>query len=124
MSLSCIFSKTCLLKFYYLSSLPSKVGVTLMYTLFSPDPTCGFTLRMLLFLPNPSLFFSGRYTISAAHACFLDKYVGSLSPGKYADFVVLSTNSWEDFATGVNVDVEATYVGGSKAYSIKPEDQK
>ncbi|XP_004244770.1 protein LONG AFTER FAR-RED 3 isoform X2 [Solanum lycopersicum] len=64
------------------------------------------------------------YTISAAHACFLDKYVGSLSPGKYADFVVLSTNSWEDFATGVNVDVEATYVGGSKAYSIKPEDQK
>ncbi|TMW92076.1 hypothetical protein EJD97_013531 [Solanum chilense] len=64
------------------------------------------------------------YTISAAHACFLDKYVGSLSPGKYADFVVLSTNSWEDFATEVNVDVEATYVGGSKAYSIKPEVQK
>ncbi|KAK6781863.1 hypothetical protein RDI58_019659 [Solanum bulbocastanum] len=63
------------------------------------------------------------YTISAAHACFLDKYVGSLSPGKYADFVVLSTNSWEDFATEVNADVEATYVGGSKAYSIKPEDK-
>ncbi|KAL3329941.1 hypothetical protein AABB24_034017 [Solanum stoloniferum] len=63
------------------------------------------------------------YTISAAHACFLDKYVGSLSPGKYADFVVLSTNSWEDFATEVNADVEATYVGGSKVYSIKPEDK-
>lgn len=62
-------------------------------------------------------------TISAAHACFLDKYVGSLSPGKYADFVVLSTNSWEDFATEVSADVEATYVGGSKAYSIRPEDK-
>ncbi|KAM3379207.1 protein LONG AFTER FAR-RED 3 isoform X1 [Capsicum galapagoense] len=61
------------------------------------------------------------YTISAAHACFLDKYVGSLSPGKYADFVVLSTSSWEDLATEVSADVEATYVGGSKAYSIKPD---
>ncbi|XP_059304732.1 protein LONG AFTER FAR-RED 3 isoform X4 [Lycium ferocissimum] len=64
------------------------------------------------------------YTISAAHACFLDKYVGSLSPGKYADFVVLSTNSWEDFATEVSTDVEATYIGGSKAYSIRSEDKK
>nr|XP_016459363.1 PREDICTED: putative amidohydrolase YtcJ isoform X3 [Nicotiana tabacum] len=63
------------------------------------------------------------YTISAAHACFLDKYVGSLSPGKYADFVVLSTNSWEDFATEVFANVEATYVGGFKAYSIRPEDK-
>ncbi|KAJ8533612.1 hypothetical protein K7X08_006936 [Anisodus acutangulus] len=63
------------------------------------------------------------YTISAAHACFLDKYSGSLSPGKYADFVVLSTNSWEDFATEVSADVEATYVGGSKAYSIRREDK-
>ncbi|XP_019235567.1 PREDICTED: uncharacterized protein LOC109215900 isoform X3 [Nicotiana attenuata] len=63
------------------------------------------------------------YTISAAHACFLDKYVGSLSPGKYADFVVLSTNSWEVFATEVFADVEATYVGGFKAYSIRPEDK-
>ncbi|XP_047265175.1 protein LONG AFTER FAR-RED 3 isoform X5 [Capsicum annuum] len=61
------------------------------------------------------------YTISAAHACFLDKYVGSLSPGKYADFVVLSTSSWEDLATEVSADVEATYVGGSMAYSIKPD---
>ncbi|XP_060179167.1 protein LONG AFTER FAR-RED 3 isoform X2 [Lycium barbarum] len=64
------------------------------------------------------------YTIWAAHACFLDKYVGSLSPGKYADFVVLSTNSWEDFATEFSADVEATYIGGSKAYSIRSEDKK
>ncbi|CAN4076187.1 unnamed protein product [Withania somnifera] len=62
------------------------------------------------------------YTISAAHACFLDKFVGSLSPGKYADFLVLSTNSWEEFATEVSANVEATYVGGSKAYSMRPED--
>lgn len=78
---------------------------------------------MLFFFTYPGLFFSDSCTISAAHACFLDKYVGSLSPGKYADFVVLSTNSWEDFATEVSADVEATYVGGSKAYSIRPEDK-
>lgn len=44
-----------------------------------------------------------------------------MSPGKYADFVVLSTSSWEDLATEVSADVEATYVGGSMAYSIKPD---
>ncbi|KAG4950220.1 hypothetical protein JHK84_043647 [Glycine max] len=38
------------------------------------------------------------YTISAARASFLDKDLGSLSPGKLADFVILSTDSWKDFA--------------------------
>ncbi|KAL0456003.1 UNVERIFIED_CONTAM: protein LONG AFTER FAR-RED 3 [Sesamum latifolium] len=35
------------------------------------------------------------YTISAARSCFLDEDVGSLSPGKMADFVVLSVDSWD-----------------------------
>lgn len=59
------------------------------------------------------------HTISAAHACFLEKDVGSLSPGKLADFVVLNTNSWEKFNEEAYAFVEATYVSGVKAYSAK-----
>ncbi|XP_018818071.1 protein LONG AFTER FAR-RED 3 isoform X2 [Juglans regia] len=56
------------------------------------------------------------YTISAARACFLDKELGSLSPGKLADFVILSTGSWDDFAAEGSASVEATYVAGLQAY--------
>ncbi|KAK9283232.1 hypothetical protein L1049_011468 [Liquidambar formosana] len=56
------------------------------------------------------------YTISAAHACFLDNELGSLSHGKLADFVVLSTDSWDDFEAEGSASVEATYVGGVRAY--------
>ncbi|CAK7336519.1 unnamed protein product [Dovyalis caffra] len=55
------------------------------------------------------------HTISAAYACFLDNELGSLSPGKLADFVILSTSTLDDLAEG-SVTVEATYVGGEKAY--------
>ncbi|XP_027343875.1 protein LONG AFTER FAR-RED 3-like [Abrus precatorius] len=55
------------------------------------------------------------YTISAARASFMDNDIGSLSIGKLADFVILSTNSWEDFAEA-SVSVEATYVSGVRAY--------
>lgn len=56
------------------------------------------------------------YTISAAFSNFMENDIGSLSPGKWADFVVLSTNLWnatilEDFPS-----VLATYVGGVQAY--------
>ncbi|KAL0375542.1 UNVERIFIED_CONTAM: protein LONG AFTER FAR-RED 3 [Sesamum calycinum] len=57
------------------------------------------------------------YTISAARSCFLDEDIGSLSPGKMADFVVLSVDSWDKFAAEASASVEATYVGGSQAYS-------
>ncbi|XP_075502001.1 protein LONG AFTER FAR-RED 3 isoform X2 [Primulina tabacum] len=57
------------------------------------------------------------YTISAARACFLDEDVGSLSPGKMADFVVLSVKSWDEFAVEASASIEATYVGGLAAYS-------
>ncbi|KAL0387844.1 UNVERIFIED_CONTAM: protein LONG AFTER FAR-RED 3 [Sesamum radiatum] len=57
------------------------------------------------------------YTISAASSCFLDEDIGSLSPGKMADFVVLSVDSWDKFAAEASASVEATYVGGSQAYS-------
>ncbi|PON98778.1 Phosphonate metabolism PhnM [Trema orientale] len=56
------------------------------------------------------------YTISAARACFLDSDVGSISPGKLADFVVLSTDSWDNFASEGSASVEATYVAGVQVY--------
>lgn len=59
------------------------------------------------------------HTISAAEACFLDKELGSLSPGKWADFVVLSTDSWDDFKKEASASIEATYVGGIQAYPSK-----
>ncbi|RDX77817.1 ytcJ, partial [Mucuna pruriens] len=49
------------------------------------------------------------YTISAARASFIDNDLGSLSIGKLADFVILSTNSWEEFAKEASASVEATY---------------
>ncbi|KAF6150160.1 hypothetical protein GIB67_023115 [Kingdonia uniflora] len=56
------------------------------------------------------------YTISAAYASFLDDNLGSLSPGKLADFIVLSTDSWDVFAVEGSASVEATYVDGLQAY--------
>ncbi|XP_062093168.1 protein LONG AFTER FAR-RED 3 isoform X2 [Humulus lupulus] len=56
------------------------------------------------------------HTISAARACFLDKDIGSISPGKLADFVVLSTDSWDEFASVGSASVEATYVAGIQVY--------
>ncbi|KAL2326368.1 hypothetical protein Fmac_025426 [Flemingia macrophylla] len=56
------------------------------------------------------------YTISAARASFLDKDLGSLSPGKLADFVILSTGSWKNFAEEASASIEETYVSGVRAY--------
>ncbi|KAJ4804799.1 Amidohydrolase family [Rhynchospora pubera] len=56
------------------------------------------------------------HTISAAYACFLDKELGSLSPGKFADFVVLPANSWTEFAENPSNFVSATFVNGKQAY--------
>ncbi|XP_039070496.1 protein LONG AFTER FAR-RED 3 isoform X2 [Hibiscus syriacus] len=56
------------------------------------------------------------HTISAARACFLENKIGSLLTGKLADFVVLSTDSWDEFATEGSASVNATYVGGVQAY--------
>ncbi|KAM7265368.1 hypothetical protein ACFE04_003051 [Oxalis oulophora] len=56
------------------------------------------------------------HTISAAHACFLDNDLGSLSSGKLADFVILSSESWDEFEKEGSASIQATYVGGIQAY--------
>ncbi|XP_042387224.1 protein LONG AFTER FAR-RED 3-like isoform X2 [Zingiber officinale] len=55
-------------------------------------------------------------TISAAYAAFLDKDLGSLSKAKYADFVVLPANSWDEFLENLPDIVLATYVNGNQVY--------
>lgn len=42
--------------------------------------------------------------------------MGSLAPGKFADFVVLSTESWDELMAEGSASVEASYVGGVQAY--------
>ena len=57
------------------------------------------------------------FTLDAAYAAFMEDEIGSIEPGKYADFVVFS----RDIMTGpapeiLETDVVATYLGGEAVY--------
>ena len=57
------------------------------------------------------------YTMGSAYAEFQEKEKGSITPGKLADFVVLSDDILHIPASQIkNVKVEATYVGGKLVY--------
>ena len=57
------------------------------------------------------------YTINGAYAAFEEDIKGSLTPGKYADFVVLSQNLLTvDEARIPETEVEMTFVGGELRY--------
>jgi len=57
------------------------------------------------------------YTVGSAYAEFQEKEKGSITPGKLADFVVLSDNIFKIPPAQIkNVKVEATYLGGKLVY--------
>ena len=59
-------------------------------------------------------------TIWPAYAAFMEKDAGSLSPGKYADFVVLDQDIMEVPAERIMATrVLATYLGGKAVYEAK-----
>jgi predicted amidohydrolase YtcJ len=57
------------------------------------------------------------YTMGSAYAEFQEKEKGSITPGKLADFVVLSDDIFHIPPAQIrNVKVEATYIGGKLVY--------
>jgi predicted amidohydrolase YtcJ len=57
------------------------------------------------------------YTMGSAYAEFEEKEKGSITPGKLADFVVLSDDIFKIPPTAIrNVKVEATFLGGKLVY--------
>jgi hypothetical protein len=59
-------------------------------------------------------------TIWAAFAGFQEKELGSISAGKYADFVVLDRDIMKIPATEIlSARVLSTYVGGHSVYELK-----
>ena len=59
-------------------------------------------------------------TIWPAYAAFQEKELGSLSPGKYADFVVLDRDIMTVPATEIlQTQVVSTYIGGKSVYERK-----
>jgi predicted amidohydrolase YtcJ len=60
-------------------------------------------------------------TIWAAHANFQERVVGSISPGKYADFVVMDRDWIAAPAESImQTAIVATYLGGSRVYEGEP----
>ncbi|MCX5814059.1 MAG: amidohydrolase [Proteobacteria bacterium] len=60
------------------------------------------------------------YTINAAYQLFMEKEVGSIEPGKYADMIILSDNPRKvDLEKLSKIKVLATYVNGEEIWRAK-----
>lgn len=60
------------------------------------------------------------YTINAAYQLFMDKEVGSIEAGKFADMIILSDNPRKVAPEKLsNIKVLATYVGGEEIWRAK-----
>jgi Predicted metal-dependent hydrolase with the TIM-barrel fold len=56
-------------------------------------------------------------TIWAAYAGFQEKIMGSITPGKYADFVILDRDIMTIPATEIlSTHVRSTWIGGARVY--------
>ena len=57
------------------------------------------------------------YTVHAAWACGAEQWVGTIAPGRQADFVVLGKDPRRVAPAGIpEIEVRATLVGGEVAY--------
>ena len=57
------------------------------------------------------------YTINNAEALFMQSELGSISEGKYADFVILSKSIYEIPISEISDDlIEKTILGGNQVY--------
>jgi predicted amidohydrolase YtcJ len=64
-------------------------------------------------------------TIWAAYAGFQEKVMGSITPGKYADFVILSRDIMTIPANEIlSTHVESTWIGGTKVYQASALEGK
>jgi len=58
------------------------------------------------------------YTINNAQALFMDQDLGSISEGKFADFVILSQSPFDIDPSMLNDDlIEQTFTGGEEVYN-------
>ncbi|MTJ01353.1 amidohydrolase [Idiomarina piscisalsi] len=64
------------------------------------------------------------FTIDAAYAAWQEQELGSLEPGKWADFIIVDQDPFAADATNIwRTDVEATYVAGERVYSKGDNDE-
>lgn len=58
------------------------------------------------------------YTYDAAYAMFMDDELGSITVGKYADFIIIDTNIFESVNASdiIDTNVIATFLGGKVVY--------
>lgn len=62
-------------------------------------------------------------TINAAYALFMEETVGSLTPGKFADLVILSDNPLAISADAIkDIAIEATFLGGGAVYCAEGQE--
>ncbi|UCG90616.1 MAG: amidohydrolase [Candidatus Heimdallarchaeota archaeon] len=84
-----------------------------------------YGIQQAISFPSPEVKLSineaiQSYTINNAQALFMEAKLGSITEGKYADFVIMSKSPLEIDSSKINDNlIEQTIVGGKEVYSSK-----